>query len=173
MYTLELNNSSRGRTGWVFVHSEMDDLFSITDGLPPCYIIYRMSLFVRKVFWQTKVGPFQGIETILRTLNIRTSRNVFLCEEILKGIVSAPTIFTYIIEWGSRTKNNILLSSSELDLTLKFSFLSQISRNSCQWKLVTQSKTCQWKVVTNPKLVSKKWLLNPNPVSKKCVPSIS
>ena len=84
----------------------------------------------------------------------------------LKGIVSVPTIFTYIIEWGSRTKNNILLSLSELDLTLKFSFLSQFSRNSHQWKVVTQSKTCQWKVGTNPKRVSENWLPNPKLVSE-------
>ena len=93
-----------------------------------------------------------------RRINIRLKIHDFYNAKFpFKGIVSAPTIFTYIIEWGYRTKNNILLSSSELDLTLKFSILSQISRNSRQWKVVTQSKTCQWKVGTNPKCFSEKW----------------
>ena len=75
-----------------------------------------------------------------------------------KGIVSAQTISTYMIDWGSKINKNMFLSPSEADFSLNLSFLSKFLVIVVSKKWLPRSKTSQWKDVTVPKLVSEKWL---------------
>ena len=76
----------------------------------------------------------------------------------IKGIVSAQTILTYMIDWGSKPNKNMFLIWPEPKFSLNVSFLSHFLVIVVSEKWLPRSKTRQWKVVTVLELVSKTWL---------------